>query len=89
MPVVSLRWRNCRFGLIKGVQDGKLTLVFTHKGIAKDGKKAQYYENVLIGKVRERSLLRRIAAQLIRKWQEAEVTDKGSVKFRIRSVREV
>lgn len=39
MPVVSLRWLNCRFGLIKGVQDGKLTLVFTHKGIAKDGKK--------------------------------------------------
>ena len=53
MPVVSLRWINCRFGLIKGVQDGKLTLVFTHKGIAKDGKRVQYCKNVRIRKARD------------------------------------
>lgn len=53
MPVVSLRWINCRFGLIKVVQDGKLTLIFSHKGIEKDGKKEQYCENVWIRKVRD------------------------------------
>ena len=44
---------NCRFGFIKDVQDGKLTLIFTTKVSQKDGKKAQHCENVRIGKVRD------------------------------------